>query len=243
MSRVLVIPDLHAPFVHPKALQFVRDVERHYETNKTVFIGDLADNHSVSRFTPDPDGFSPGHELEQTQKALWDWHEAFPSALVCVGNHDERFYRKAFDCGLPRKTLKDYNDIFGTPSWIWDFDHEIDRVKYTHGTGRSGMTAALRLAIDNRQSTVIGHTHIFAGVQWHANDNSRIFGLNSGCLIDIYAYSMAYGRHFPILPNLGVGLVLNGQPQFLAMPCLLGEPYHRDARRWSWTKRRRHLQR
>jgi len=242
MKRVLVIPDLHLPFEHPKALQFCLDVQRKFETDSVVFIGDVADNHSTSRFVPDPDGYGPGHELEATFEKIQKWYEAFPQAKVCIGNHDERFRRKAMDAGLPARTQKNYNEIWGTPGWHWDEQHEIDGVKYIHGTGRSGMTAATRMAIDSRQSIVMGHTHTYAGIQWHTTNKDRIFGLNVGCLFDIATYAAAYGKHFPVRPDLGCGLVFGGTDgRFLPAPIGPGEPYHRDAVGLSYTKRQRSL--
>jgi hypothetical protein len=107
-------------------------------------------------------------------------------------------------------------------------EHIVDGVLYTHGTGVSGKNAALNLALQRRSSTVIGHVHSFAGVQYHCNSTSRIFGMNAGSGIDIAAYSFNYGQDFPVRPVLGVGIVLNGkEAQFIPMPIGKGEKYRR----------------
>lgn len=41
-----------------------------------------------------------------------------------------------------------------------------------------------------------------------------IFGMNVGCLIDIKAYAMAYGKHCPRRPCLGAGVVIDGKTAF-----------------------------
>jgi UDP-2,3-diacylglucosamine pyrophosphatase LpxH len=244
MSKVLVIPDLHFPFVHPKALQFAKDVQRKYNTDEVVFIGDVVDLHAVSRFSPDPDGFSPGEEFKAAYAEVQKWVKEFPKAKVCIGNHDERLFRRAYESGLPRRAMRPFEELWDTPGWNWADHHFIDNVKYVHGTGRSGMTAAIRMAVDNRCSLVMGHTHTYAGYHWHTTEKDRIFGLNVGCLLDPKAYAMAYGKHFPTRPDLGMGVVDEGQqPHFIAMPMSRGEPYHREASRLSWTKRQRSLKR
>ena len=43
MAIVLVVPDLHAPAIHPNALGFVKSVQDYWQTNKTVFLGDNFD--------------------------------------------------------------------------------------------------------------------------------------------------------------------------------------------------------
>lgn len=244
MSRVLVVPDLHFPFVHPKAFQFARDIQTEYETTEVVFIGDVVDLHAISRFTADPDGHGPGAEVQAAFEHVQKWYDVFPNAKVCIGNHDERLFRRAFESGLPRRAMREFAELWETPGWDWADHHFVDGVKYIHGTGRSGMTAAIRTAIDSRSSIVMGHTHTFAGVQWHTTEKDRIFGLNVGCMIDPRAYAMAYGRHLTVRPDLGIGVVIDGKrPQFIPMPISRGEPYNRHARRLSWTKRRRSIKR
>lgn len=240
MTKVLTIPDLHEPFTHPKALQFVNDICDLYQPDQVVFIGDVVDGHAVGRFSTDPNGFSPGHEYDRAVEALSKWHDIYPNASVVIGNHDDRLYRRAFESGLPRQVIKEWNELWQTPTWNWGESFEFDGVKYIHGTGRSGMNAALRLAMDQRQSVVCGHTHVFAGVAFHCSDKDRIFGLNAGCLLDVKSYSMAYAKHMPHRPVLGLGLVTDGRhPMFVEMPCSEDEPYHRDKKGLSWTKRKR----
>ena len=107
--------------------------------------------------------------------------------------------------------------------------HIIDEVLYEHGTGSSGKDAAMNLAIQKRISTVIGHVHSYAGVKWHSNPKSRIFGLNAGCGIDCKQYAFHYSKAFPVRPVLGCGIVFNGDyAAFVPMPCGRGEKYHRS---------------
>jgi len=221
-SRVLVIGDMHEPFAHRNYLEFVREVYNEFGCDKIVFIGDVVDNHSISYHDHNPDGMSPGSELQQAKKKLQKWAKAFPEALVCIGNHDELLYRKAVTHGLPNEVFRGFNGVYGTPvTWQWRLSWELDNVLYQHGTGNSGESAHKTRALKNRQSTVIGHVHSHAGVAYMASEKDLIFGMNVGCGIDIKSYAMLYGRNFVCRPTLGCGVVLEGKHAFF-IPMDLG---------------------
>ena len=62
-----------------------------------------------------------------------------------------------------------------------------------------------------RMSCAIGHVHCFGGVQYSSSTKDMIFGLNSGCGIDIKRYAFAYGSNFSVRPTLGCGVVIEGE--------------------------------
>jgi len=229
MARLGIIADLHEPFTHPLYREFVQDVFAEWAVDKVHFIGDVVDNHATSFWTSHPDGMSAGDEVEATIRAIQPWHKLFPVATVNIGNHDERHARIAQKAGLSLRFLKDYAKVWETPGWDWKFTHSIDGVDLLHGTGNSGKDAAINLAVNRRNSTVIGHTHTWGGVKWHTSHRDRIFGLNVGCGIDVKAYAFEYGRDFKVRPTLGCAVVLDGVgAYFEPMPCGPGEAYHRS---------------
>ena len=63
MSRIIVIPDPHAPFTHVDALEFLDEVNNEYSPDGAVCLGDLFDIHKVSRHDSDPDGYGAGSEV------------------------------------------------------------------------------------------------------------------------------------------------------------------------------------
>ena len=219
-DHVLVIADTHIPFEHRDYLEFIKGVQNKFKCGTVVHIGDLVDNHSISYHEHDPNGWSPKDEMEQTDKILKVWFKAFPKLYICRGNHDCLPDRKGKTVGLPKRCFKSFRDMWHLPSkWIDDFEFEIDGVKYEHGTGYSGKYAHVNAAFDNRQSTVIGHGHSVAGVEWSANSRDVIFGMNVGCGIDRKSYAFGYGKGFRRKPILGCGLVTdNGRyAQFIKM--------------------------
>jgi predicted phosphodiesterase len=227
MARILCVGDLHEPFTHPRYRDFCKDVRKTWKTKETVFIGDLVDLHALSFHEHDPDGMSPGEEVRTAKAEVAKWHKTFPKARVCIGNHDARTLRLARKAGLPIEALRDFKDIWGTPTWEWDWEFDIDNVLYLHGTGASGKQAAANLMMKRRKSVVIGHTHTNAGVNYHMNHDGRIFGMNVGCGIDCKGYAFAYAKDFADRPNLGCGVVIDGVAHFIPMPCGPGEKFAR----------------
>ena len=205
-SRVLVIGDVHLPFERKDYLQFCKDTYKEYQCNRVVFIGDIIDSHWSSFHTTDPDGLGGGAELEMVIKQVKDWYNAFPDAEVCIGNHDAIIMRKAFDSGVPKIWIKEFNDVLKTPNWQWVTDTYIDGVRYVHGHKSSkARTAARRDMV----STVTGHFHTDFYIDYMFGKTRAIFAMAVGCGIDDSQYAFAYaagGKKNAI----GCAVVLNG---------------------------------
>lgn len=215
---VLAVGDLHAPFMHKDTVPFLKAVVNKKKPTKIVLLGDEADSHALSDYDHDPDGMSAGDELERCIEDLQPIYKMFPKADVCTSNHTARPFRQAYKYGIPRAYLKDYRDFLRAPKgWTWADTFEIDGVLYEHGEGFTGQNGAIKSALGNMQSTVIGHIHSFAGVLWNANPKHLVFGFNAGCLIDSKAYAFAYGKKQKNKPIIGVGVVDKGIPEFIPM--------------------------
>jgi hypothetical protein len=228
MSRVLVIPDLHIPAEHPGALAFCRDMYREFNCNKVVFLGDLIDWHAVSFHEPEPGCPGALDEYEQAKLRVKRWHKAFPKAMLCIGNHDCRPQRLAKTKRIPEQFLKDYNTLWDTPGWTWEFNFIVDDVFYTHGTGTSGIHPAWTKCGRTLMSTIIGHCHSRAGLKWRVNPMKRIFSMDCGCLVNNDALQFAYGKAYDDKPILAAAVVLNGDPIHRLMPMARGERYHKS---------------
>jgi len=226
--RIGIVGDIHEPFSHPMYRRFCEDIFDQWDVNHVHMIGDIVDNHDISFHESSAENIGAKSELFKAKANVAIWHKSFPKATVSIGNHDALHFRRARREGLPDFFLKDYKDVWGTPSWEWKLHHVFDGIRYQHGTNTSGKNAALNQAVNRRKSVVQGHTHCYAGVTWHTNDDNRIFGLNVGCGIDINAYAFEYAKDFPIRPVLGCGVVIDGHPYFESMQCGPGEPYHRS---------------
>jgi len=203
--RILVIGDIHAPFELKEYLQFCKDTYAKFSCNQVVFIGDIIDNHYSSFHTTDADGFGGGEELDRAINSISKWVEAFPVADVCIGNHDRIIMRKAFDSQIPKRWIKDYNDVLGTPNWTWGERFVYDEVQYIHGEGGTARTKAK----NDMMSSVQGHIHIQAYVEWMVGRKFKVFGMQVGCGIDSTSYAAAYAKNFK-KQAIGCGVVIGG---------------------------------
>lgn len=228
MARVLAIGDLHCPVEHPGYLKFCKDLYLKLACDTTVFLGDVVDWHAISFHDKEPKCPGPMDEYRATRKRVKKWHKAFPNAKVCIGNHDERPSRLAKKEGIPDDLLKSYNDLWGTPSWTWDFNFLIDGVYYCHGTGKGGIHPAYNKAKSMGMPVVMGHCHSRAGYKWLVNPLRRWFGMDVGCGIDDDAYQFVYSKNVDDKPILGAAVIINSTPAHFIMPMAKGELYHKN---------------
>jgi len=75
-------------------------------------------------------------------------------------------------------------------------------------------------------SCVLGHHHSSGGVKWLVNPLRRMFGLDTGCLIDDKAMAFAYGMRIKIRSVLSAAVVIDGVPHHVIMPVGHREKYH-----------------
>lgn len=215
---VMHVPDLHCPFMHQDAADFIKAVQDKCQPTVTVLAGDELDQHAISAHDADPNGYSPGHELTAGLKQLEQIYATVKEALVCVSNHGQRPFKRAYRAGLPSQYLKTYAEFMNAPQgWVWDDEFEIDGVVYSHGEAATGMDGALKLAVRMGKSQAVGHWHGKAGPSYFFNDTKLVFGLYSGCLIDADAYAFRYGKHFALKPVLGLSIIDAGVPLFVPM--------------------------
>jgi len=212
-KRILVIGDIHAPFELDGYLDYCQETYAKYNCNQVVFIGDILDNHAFSYHEPDPSGLSAGNELKLAKKFVKKWYKAFPIADVLIGNHDRLAARKMMTGGVPLAWLKSYNDVLGTSNWNWTERIVYDDVQYVHGEGGTARTKSK----NDFMSTVQGHIHTQAYVEWSVGRNFKVFGMQVGCGVDGGSYAAAYAKNFK-KQAIGCGVVIGGHT---AINCLM----------------------
>lgn len=223
--RVLVIGDLHEPYTHPDAYDFLRTVRDEYCPDIVVQIGDETDGHAISFHDSDANLDSAGVELEKAKLGLEQLHNLFPNLLLCDSNHGSLIYRRAKAHGLPVQFIKKYRDILfpehGAPGWswgdAWDLNTPLGVVRFQHQVSGD----LLLNAAHERKSMVIGHFHGKLDIQYAASSTALYFGAHCGCLIDNKSLAFAYGRLSRSKPILGCMVITDGCPQII--PMLLDE--------------------
>jgi hypothetical protein len=204
-NNILVVGDLHAPFIREGYLEHCVDIKDKYSCNEIVFIGDIIDNHYSSFHVTDPDGYAAGEELQRAVDMIAPWRDEFPVAKVMLGNHDRIPARKAMDAGLSKHWLRPYEDVFNTPSWDFVDSYVKDEVLYVHGDGASH--ASIRAKKD-LMSIVQGHFHTKAYAEFFVGRNFKIFAVQTPVGVDDSAYAMAYGKNSP-RSAIGCTVVIN----------------------------------
>lgn len=210
--RILIIGDLHCPFELQGYFEYCLETYDRHACNQVIFIGDLIDSHATSRHETDPDGLSAKTELDIAIEDLQKWRDAFPVADVIIGNHDRVVMRRAFSSSIPSIWIKSFNEVLGT-SWNWTERIEYDDVQFVHGEGGSARTKAK----NDLQSTVQGHIHTQAYVEWMVGNRSKLFGMQVGCGLDRDTYAAAYAKHYK-KQAIGCGVVIGGHT---AINCLM----------------------
>jgi hypothetical protein len=215
---VLAIPDIHFPAHHPDLFKFLKAVKKKFKPSEVVCLGDEIDAAGLGDWDKDPDSASPGDELKASVALMVKLYDIFPKVKVCISNHTDRIYRKPFKAGIPKALIKSYADILQAPEgWQWNEFWEIDGIIYEHGEGFCGQQGALKAAQANMQSTVIGHLHAYAGIQYYANARHLVWGFNVGCLIDRKNPAFNYSKHIKAKPIIGIGIIEDGIPRFVPM--------------------------
>lgn len=217
IPNVLAISDLHIPFEHKNALNFVTKVYEKYNCNEVVFMGDLFDVYSLSKYTKTPSSYNVTDEFKLSKKKVKQWTKEFPVAKCLLGNHEIRINKKLTEGGIPKEFIKSFNELWELPKeWIWQYEFEINNIHYLHGN-RDGMYSHVNIARDMRVSVVTGHTHTSGGCHYLSNYDSTIFALNVGCLINTNSYAFNYCLEQSRKHVLGCGVVLKDHPIFIPM--------------------------
>jgi len=206
-----IISDLHVPFHNARALEFLVDTFLKRGVTHIICIGDFLDNYwNSKKYLKNYNLMSgPKETMIAAQNVIDLFAVEFPYMKYVLGNHEQRIVASNTDDYFEdiEKVLRRSYKIPST--WIFENQFIIDDVCYLHGTGVTGQNAAMTMMRTKRMSTVIGHTHIFSGVQFSNNDIETSFAMNVGCLIDPTSIVFDYGVNNREKPVLGCGVVYN----------------------------------
>lgn len=217
---LIVLGDLHAPFMHQDYPAFAIAVAEKYESDRACCVGDEVDHHSISFHDHDPDLLSPGPELEAAIRQLEPLYAAFPVLDLADSNHGSLVFRKGKHHGLPRQVISPYHEQLRCPStWRWSSKIVValsdgSEVDIHHSYGANVLAQSKKRG----RSLIQGHHHTEAGVQWWGSDTGgERFAAFTGCGIDDVALAFAYNKNQVERPRLGLVVVLQGVARWIPM--------------------------
>lgn len=218
---VLIISDLHIPYMHRDWLRFLTAIKDKILNSKSIIIniGDEVDNHGISFHQTDVDLFSAGHELSLAIEKLSHLNKLFPKMFLCTSNHGSLAIRRAKSDGLPIRYYKELKDVYKTPKWEWH-DEILLTTKHKHQTyichgKRSGHDA---LAKDMGMNAIQGHFHGKAAITWTRTATMWRYSMFTGCLINYDSMAFHYGKNHIPKPILSVGYIdKSGMPYLIFM--------------------------
>ena len=112
-SNRLVISDLHLPYHHRDAFDFLEAVSKEFDCEEILNTGDVIDNHQGSYHESEPDAPDAETEYELAKVFAMELEGLFPEMTITSGNHDRIPARKLKTVGLPSSMVGDYNAIYG----------------------------------------------------------------------------------------------------------------------------------
>lgn len=222
-KTILLFGDLHIPYHHPDAIEFLKAVKKKYKPHEVICMGDEVDKHAMSFHDSDPDLPSAGDELKQALVYMKELYKLFPVCYVLESNHGSMHYRKGKHHGIPRKYLRSYNEILEAPlTWRWYTDLKVDmgngeELFLTHGLEKNSGRFARNMGMCVAQ----GHYHTDMGIEYSSTPHHLIWGASVGCLIDKHSMAFAYDKANLKRPILGCLVIENGVPK--SIPMLLNE--------------------
>lgn len=218
MKNTLIISDLHLPYQHIDALDFIANVAYAYGIEEVKCTGDIVDNHSGSFHDLEYGVLSAKEEHEQAYETIQVLNSMFPKMTVVVGNHDAISKRKAKAAGIPLDHLKDYNQLYDV-NWTWK-DKDFFRIDknnsclLVHSMGSNTLNNAAR----HSHCSIQGHHHSKFGIEYYTDTNMIRWSMTVGCLVDLHhpAFNYASGAT-TARPVLGCGAIIDDRPVLIPM--------------------------
>lgn len=213
-SRILLISDLHIPYHHPDALEFLQHLKDKYNPTRVICMGDELDKHSLSFHDSNPDLPSAGDELRNSLPVIKKLKEMFPVMDILESNHGSLLYRKAHAFGIPKHYLKTYNDVLEVDSgWQWHYDMTLDlpngnKCYLHHGKSANVTKTSQTMSMCSAQ----GHFHETFKIEYWGNPVALYWAMQTGCLIDDNSYAFSYNNVNLKRPIIGTGLIINSMP-------------------------------
>lgn len=194
---ILIIPDQHFPYHHPDTFAFLEAIKKKYFSNGpfvTINLGDEIDHHNLSFHEKELGAPSASDELKDAKIFIKELEKIFPKQYVLESNHGSLLYRRAKHHGIPLEYFKTYKEVLETEKFSWHEDiltkTKMGMVYFCHGKS----SAIGRIVKELGCSSVQGHFHTRASINWFETVMGSRFCMYAGCLVDRDRYAFRYAR-------------------------------------------------
>lgn len=213
-ERILNFGDIHEPFAHVDAMDFLADMNRIYKPDLVVNLGDLIDFHASSFHDNEQESSGPDREFLLARKRIQNGVcRIFNSFTSVLSNHTDMPNRKAKVAKITQHYIKSHADALEINPKRYTWHPEIivqtpkGPVLYCHGRGSN----IVNNAKEEGMSMVQGHYHERFGMEYFGGDK-MLFGLQNGCLIDNDKYAFRYNKTNKKKPLIGASVIIEGCP-------------------------------
>ena len=167
VRKVVIIPDIHAPYEDYRALQGVFKYIKDYKPDKVVLLGDVIDFYQLSKFDKNPNRITGlQDEIDAARWELGELRKVHKGQITYLeGNHEHRLYRY-LNANPEISSLRSINkveSILGLKDFNINYKHheQIAGVLFKHGNVvRKHSSYTAKGEFDNEgTSGVSGHTH------------------------------------------------------------------------------------
>lgn len=220
-KTILIISDLHIPYMHPDWIAFLTAIKKKYLNNRSLIlnVGDELDNHGISFHPTDVDLFSAGHELSVSIEKLSHLNKLFPKMYILESNHGSLAVRRAKSDGIPLMYHKELSEVYNTPKWEWHHDIVLKTAhKYPTYLCHGKQSKYNGLSKEMGMNAIQGHFHGKAEITWSLTPTMWRYNMFTGCLIDHKSMAFHYGKNHIPKPILSVGFISrDGMPHLIFM--------------------------
>lgn len=196
-EKVLIIPDIHAPFHSVPALTACLSFSKWFKPDKIFIIGDLVDFYAISRFLKDPErALHLQDELDEAYNILRRIREQHPKTFICLirGNHEYRLQKYLWSEAKELASLRDLNieTLLNLKSLDIIYEktgrlvHRGIIIKHGDVVRKFAGYSAKGEFEKSGMSGVSGHTHR-AAVYYQNNASGSYVWMETGCLCKLDA--------------------------------------------------------
>lgn len=196
-AEILVVGDMHLPFVHKPSFDLLLRVIEETKPDVVVQIGDLLDGRALSRHVRQLSERGLAAETASAKSLFRELDAACVIAgvkrkVITLGNHDSYMTRYV---GTIAPELEDYGglqdpiDVVGVRKCGWETcSHgnyiKLGKIGFTHDVGMHSTNSVTQAAQKFGGSVVFGHTHGASVFYTGSLDGDRRVAMNVGWLGD-----------------------------------------------------------